>query len=93
MPTTVAGEMILIPVNTGSGAFSGERLITFDTLHGPISGFIRADQVEVRNGGSFIKALVLEVTPDHISVRLHGSFFTTTGLAHIDRHTPFLRAG
>jgi len=92
MPSADKGEVILIPVNAGSGPFSGERLITFDTLDGPISGFIRANQVEVRNGRSFIGALVLDVTSEYISVRLHGSFFTTTGLAHIDKLTPFLRA-
>jgi hypothetical protein len=92
MSTPSIGEFILIPVSVGAGPFRGERLITFDSRDGPISGFIRADQVETRNYKNFIRALVLGVAKDYITVQLHGSFFTTTGLAHIDRHTPFLRA-
>jgi hypothetical protein len=92
MATYKVGEMILIPVSAGNGAFSGERLIAFDTLDGPISGFIGSDQVVTRNGKTLIRAEILGVAPSHITVRLHGSFFTTTGLAHIDRHTSYLRA-
>lgn len=92
MRTPRRGDTILVPVKTGSGPFSGERLITFETLDGPISGFIQSDQVVTREGKSLIRALVLEVAVDRITVRLHGSFFTTTGLAHIDRHTHYLQA-
>jgi hypothetical protein len=90
--TPKIGEAIFIPVRSERGPFSGECLISFDSLDGPISGFIRADQVEVRNDQSFIRALVLRVAKDAIAVRLHGSFFTTTGLANIDKDTPYLRA-
>lgn len=90
--TPAVGETIFLQVTADSGAFAGERLITFDAQDGPISGFIRADQVRVRNGKNFIEAKVLKVSKDCIAIKLHGSFFTTTGLAHIDKDTPFLTA-
>jgi hypothetical protein len=90
--TPSAGDTILVPVKCERGPFSDERLISFDSLDGPISGFINSDQVEHRGGKAFIRARVLAVARDSISLRLHGSFFTTTGLAHIDRDTPFLHA-
>ena len=86
------GEVLFIPVEVGDGAFAGERIITFDTLEGPVSGFINDSQVIKRDGADFIEANVLEVAPDRIQVRLHGSFFTTTGLAHISPETAYGRA-
>lgn len=90
--TPKVGEIILVPVRAEKGPFSEECLISFDSIDGPISGFIRSDQVEKKDGRSFIQARVLKVEPKAITVQLHGSFFTTTGLAHIDRDTPYLRA-
>ena len=91
-PHISAGDVILVPVKAESGPFSEEYLISFNSLDGPISGFIRADQVVTRKGKTLIHARVLKVTKESITVQLHGSFFTTTGLAHIDRDTPYLEA-
>jgi hypothetical protein len=88
----VAGDLILVPVKVDSGPFSVECLISFNSLDGPISGFIRADQIVRRRERTFIRARVLKLTKDSITVQLHGSFFTTTGLAHIRRDTPYLEA-
>lgn len=90
--TPVVGQFILVPVTAQRGPFSEECLISFSSIDGPISGFIRADQVVHRIGRSFIRAKVLEVQSDSITVQLHGSFFTTTGLAHIRKDTPYLQA-
>jgi hypothetical protein len=90
--TPKVGEAILVPVKAENGPFSEECLISFNSIDGPISGFIRSDQVAQRDGKAFIRALVLKVESRAITVRLHGSFFTTTGLAHIDRNTPYLQA-
>ena len=87
-----SGDRILVPVKADQGAFPGECLITFDTLDGPISGFIERDQVRTQNDRTFVPAQVLEVDDNQITVRLHGSFFTTSGLAHIGRDAPFLKA-
>jgi len=86
------GETIFLPVDSAAGAFQGECLITFKTLDGPISGFIKSDQIREKDGKKFIPANVVNVMRDLITVRLHGSFFTTTGLAHIDKETPYLVA-
>jgi hypothetical protein len=90
--TPAVGDIILVPVKAESGPFSEERLISFNSIDGPISGFIRADQIVKRRGKSFIRARVLRVAKDSITVQLHGSFFTTTGLAHIRKDTPYLEA-
>lgn len=87
-----SGERILVPVSVDNGAFPTESLITFDTKDGPVSGFIRADQIHRRNNDAFIEATVLAVSEDVITVKLPGSFFTTTGLAYISPRSEFLRA-
>lgn len=86
------GETIYIPVETGAGPFAGEHIISFETLDGPVSGFIRHDQVINNGGGCVVEATVLAVEPHRIAVQLHGSFFTTTGLAHISHSSPYQRA-
>jgi hypothetical protein len=86
------GDIIRIPVKVTGGAFAGEFLITFDTMDGPISGFISSDQVRDFDDAQSIPAVVLDVESDRIAVRLHGSFFTTTGLAHISPTDHYERA-
>jgi hypothetical protein len=92
MSEVVRGERILIPISVDRGAFPTESLITVDAKNGPVSGFIRADQIHTRNGNSFIEGVVLNVAEDAITVQLPGSFFTTTGLAYISPGSEFLRA-
>lgn len=85
------GDTIFIPVEVSNGPFIGECLINFQTLEGSVSGFISESQVIRRDSIRLIEAKVLDVDSDRISIRLHGSFFTTTGLAHIS-HEAFERA-
>ena len=92
MKNLAAGDAILVPVRADPGAFTGEYLITVETRDGPTSGFIDAEQVVHRNGRTFVRVQVLDVGNDWITVRLHGSFFTTSGLAHIGKDAPYLRA-
>ena len=86
------GDTLYIPVEIGDGAFLGERLITFETLEGPISGFIKNDQVINRGDISFVEAKVVDIDSNRFAIRLHGSFFTTTGLAHISNESRYERA-
>lgn len=86
------GETLFIPVEVGSGAFLGECLISFETVDGPISGFISSDQVKDSSGTKVVPAKVLEIDSSGFTVRLHGSFFTTTGLAYISKESKFERA-
>lgn len=92
MASLTRGDRILVRVSVDKGAFPNESLITFDTKFGPVSGFIRSEQIRVRDGDSFIEGDVVEVAQDAIAVKLHGSFFTTTGLAYIAPGSEFLRA-
>jgi len=79
------GEKILVPTEAKSGAFPGERMVTVKTEAGPVSGFAKADFVIDQGGGTFLVAEVKRVASDSITVRLYGSFFTTTGLADIPK--------
>lgn len=84
-----SGETLLIPVSASPGAFPDEYLISLDTLDGPISGFIRSDEVKEIEGEKFIEGRVLDASQDGIRVVIHGSYFTTTGLAHISKEVAF----
>lgn len=86
------GDFLYIPVEVGGGAFLGECVISFETLEGPVSGFINKNEVINRGDINFIPAVVLDVESDRIQVRLQGSFFTTTGLAHISSEANYERA-
>jgi hypothetical protein len=92
MAPITRGDRIHVPVSVDKGAFPAESLITIDTKEGPISGFIRSDQIKTTDRGNFIEGKVLDVSEDAIAVQLHGSFFTTTGLAYISPGTEFLIA-
>lgn len=84
------GEKILIPTESKSGAFPGERLVTVETEGGLVSGFVKKDFVIDRGGdGTFLVAEVKKVSADSVTVKLYGSFFTTTGLADIPKSTAF----
>lgn len=77
------GDKVLIPVSVQPGPFDRERLVSFEGVDGPVSGFVPADQIVEKGTDKFIEAEVVSSTNVAISVRLRGSFFTTTGLAHI----------
>lgn len=83
-----SGDQVEIPVEVGQGAFPTEALITFETIDGPISGFVRKDDIvkcdhDTHRG--YVSGVVKDVTPDVISVVVRGSFFRTTGLATLAR--------
>lgn len=92
MTAISVGDTLYVPVEVSGGAFLGECLISIDTLDGPVSGFINQAQIKGRDEAKFVEAKVLDVREDRIAVRLHGSFFTTTGLAHISHEARFERA-
>lgn len=82
------GDQVEIPCEIGQGAFPTEMLVTFDTVDGPISGFVRQENIARRDDkldGGYVFGTVVAVTPDIISVRVTGSFFRTTGLAALSR--------
>jgi hypothetical protein len=81
------GDEIQIQCDIGPGAFPTEFLVTFETVDGPISGFVRRENVVRSDKGDigFISGKVEEVTADIITVLVKGSFFTTTGIAALTR--------
>lgn len=86
MPSFKPGQTIQILCEVQRGAFPTELLVTFETAEGPVSGFVRADSVKRSNDREgYITAEVKEVSADTLTVVVHGSFFTTTGLAYLNR--------
>lgn len=86
MPKFTPGELVRIPCEVQRGAFPTEWLVTFETAEGPVSGFVQSDYVERAEGHEgFIRGVVREVSADTVTVEVHGSFFTTTGLAYLRR--------
>jgi hypothetical protein len=77
------GETVLVPTSVKAGAFPGEKLISVNTEGGVVSGFAKADAIVERGNSQYIRAEVKNVTPNTLTVKLAGSFFTTTGLANI----------
>jgi hypothetical protein len=86
MPKFVPGQVVMIRCDIQPGAFPTEVLVNFETAEGPVSGFVRSNNVE-RTGEDegFIRATVQEVSAHTITVVVDGSFFTTTGLAYLNR--------
>ena len=79
------GDTVGIQCTVQPGPFSGERLISFDTVDGPISGFVKdADLTEIK-AQWYARAVIQGMMGDVLTVRMKGSFFTTNGLASVPR--------
>jgi hypothetical protein len=84
MANFAPGQKIRILCEVQRGAFPTELLVTFDTAEGPISGFVRSENVErIEGHEGYIRGTVKEVEGDTITVMVEGSFFTTNGLAYL----------
>lgn len=80
------GVVIGILCEAQKGPFSGEHLISFDTVDGPISGFVHDIDLKTIGEQTFVRAEVLRLLEDNVvEVRVSGSFFTTNGIATIPR--------
>jgi hypothetical protein len=85
MPAPSPGEKVLVPAEAKAGPFPNERLVTVNTERGPVSDFTKADYVIRQQDGTYLLAEVKRVSGATVTVRLFGSFFTTTGLADIPK--------
>jgi hypothetical protein len=85
MEQIIPGMRIQIPCEVKPGPFSGERLITFDTIDGHVSGFVKESALTARDGKSYIDGIVRSVENDYLVVMVKGSFFTTNGLANVSK--------
>lgn len=82
----VKGQRVKVPCTINRGAFPDEKLVIIDAPTGPISGFVSSDDVEETNRGSgFIFGTVQSISDEFLTVLVHGSFFTTTGLTDFPR--------
>lgn len=80
------GQQVKIQCEVQRGAFPTELLVTFEAAEGPISGFVRSEDVQRLDGHKgLISATITAVSSDTITVIVKGSFFTTTGLAYLKR--------
>lgn len=81
-----SGDEIGIPCEVKPGPFEEERLVSFETLDGTITGFVSANDLkQIDRGRWLIHAVVIKIEGDVVTVRVRGSFFTTNGLATIHR--------
>lgn len=79
-------QSVLIRCEIQAGPFPTEYLVTFQTADGPVSGFVRSDSVQKRDEGEgYVNAVVKEVSAETVTVVVDGSFFTTNGLAYLNR--------
>jgi len=85
MSTLTAGAEIGIPCDVKQGPFEDEKLVSFDTMDGPVTGFVSANELKQIEDRWVIRAVVMSQEGDVVTVRVHGSFFTTNGLATIRR--------
>ena len=83
MPVT--GDSVLVPTEIDSGAFPNEKLVTVNTEDGPVSGFARDEQIVQQSGSHFLRGIVERVADQIVTVKISGSFFTTTGSASIQK--------
>lgn len=78
------GESVAVPCEVSDGPFPGEKLVTIDTIDGPMSGFVDDTLIEtLRDGRSSLVGQIKEIHGNVFTVLLKGSFFTSTGLAYM----------
>jgi hypothetical protein len=71
------GVLVKIPCNVQKGAFPGEYLVTFSADGKDVSGFVRKEDVEMKNSEEgFIEGKVILVEGGHVTLQIRGSFFT-----------------
>ncbi len=79
------GDAIAVPCEFDLGPFSDEKLVTVNTVDGPISGFVQTYDLKETGGKWFVRGYVVKVHKDSFEVRIRGSFFNTNGIASISR--------
>jgi hypothetical protein len=78
------GYDVGLPCEVKLGPFEDERLVSFETVDGPVTGFVSTDELQqIDEDRWMIHAVVVKIERDVVTVKVRGSFFTTNGLAHI----------
>lgn len=79
------GDVVGVQCTVQPGPFSEERLISFNTVEGPISGFVQESNLRQEGDNWRVRAVILAIRGDILEVKVQGSFFTTNGLANVPR--------
>ena len=79
------GQEVWIRCTVQPGPFSDEKLVTIETIGGPISGFVGIDELREGQAGNpwGVRGVIHNVTKTYIEAWINGSFFTTNGLTHV----------
>jgi hypothetical protein len=78
------GQEVWIRCTVQPGPFSDEPLVTFESIEGPVSGFIKTDELKTGAGGeTSVRGIVRNIEKTFVEVWVSGSFFTTNGLANV----------
>lgn len=85
MPTFSEGDVVGVPCTIQLGPFPDEKLITVETIEGPISGFVKVSNLTINDEESgIVPGTVVAVSSDYITVKIAASFFTTAqGVASV----------
>lgn len=81
--TLAIGQGVWIDCKVQPGPFSEEPLVTIETIDGPVTGFVKVD--ELRSDEKKVRGIVRGIRADHVEVWIKGSFFTTNGLANVSK--------
>jgi len=79
----IVGQQVWIPCKVQPGPFSEEPLVTFESTDGPVTGFVKSDELKVIGGQTSVRGIVRSIERDYITVWIKVSFFTTNGLANV----------
>jgi hypothetical protein len=80
------GDIIGVGCQVQPGPFSEERVVTIETVHGPISGFVRENELrQTAQGEWMVRAEVRAIRGEELEVLIRGSFFTTNGVASVPK--------
>ena len=78
-----AGTQVRIRCDVQPGPFSGEQLVTVETVDGAISGFVRDSELNRIGEQWLVRGIVKAHSEGRLDVWIRGSFLTTNGLAHV----------
>lgn len=78
-----AGDFIGIACEVKPGPFDDEKVVTVETVSGPISGFVKDTELREMNGRWEVRGQIQELKGETLKVMIYGSFFTTNGIANI----------
>ena len=79
----MVGQQVSIPCKVQPGPFSDEPLVTVETTEGPLTGFVKSEELRETAGQTSVRGIVRNIEMDYVEVWIKGSFFTTNGLANV----------